>query len=125
MAPHYLIGCGWMRNRPDKEKAIAFFKPFLDGRIRLMGGKAHGLLMYMAVLPEWRKRRVATMCIQWGISICEELDIPTYLEASDMGVPVYTRLGFKTVEEIEYSWEDKKGLCPIMIRKSGQGERDG
>lgn len=125
MAPHYLLGCEWMRNGPDKRKATQFFKPFPDGRIRLMGVKAHGLLMYMAVLPEWRKRGVATMCIQWGIDRCEELGVPAYLETSDMGVPVYTKLGFKTVEEIEYSWEDDKGLCPIMTREPGQKGKDG
>jgi GNAT superfamily N-acetyltransferase len=122
--PHYLLGCDWMQDGPDKEKAIGFFKPFLDGRIRWMGGKAHGLLMYMAVLPEWRKRGVATMCVQWGIDKCEELGIPAYLEASDLGVPVYTKLGFKTVEEVEYTWEDTKDKCPIMIRESGHKKQD-
>jgi len=53
-----------MQDESDQEKAIKFFKPFLDGRIRWLGGKAHGLLMYMAVLSEWRKRGVATMCVQ-------------------------------------------------------------
>lgn len=118
--PHYLLTCDWMPNGPDKAKAIGFSKPFLDARIRAMGRKAHGLLMYMAVLPEWRKRGVATMCVQWGIDRCEELGIPACLEASDMGVPVYTKLGFKIIEDVEYPWEDTKGKCPIMIREPGQ-----
>lgn len=117
---HYLLGCDWVQDESDKEKAIGFFKPFLDGRTRWMGGKAHGLLMYMAVIPEWRKKGVATMCVKWGIDICEKLEIPAYLEASDMGLPLYTKLGFKTVEEVKYTWEDTKGRCPLMIREPGR-----
>lgn len=119
--PHYLLACDWMQHGADKEKAIAFFKPFLDGRARLMGGKAYGLLMYMAVLPAWRNRGVASKCVQWGLDRCDELGIPAYLEASELGVPVYEKLGFETVEEIGFAWEGTRGVCPVMVREPARG----
>lgn len=127
--PHYLLGCEWMPDdTPDeqllqignktstKAKVTAFFRPFLDGRTRLMGDSPHGVLMYMAVLPEWRRRGAASMCVLWGADRCEKLGIPAYLEASEEGRPVYEKLGFQVVENIESELEGRKYSCPIMVK---------
>ncbi|KXJ88200.1 acyl-CoA N-acyltransferase [Microdochium bolleyi] len=125
--PHYLLGCSWISDQHEddggsggggdtKSKATRFFKPFLDGRVRLLGDRPHGVLMYMAVTPEWRRQGVATMCVQWGTDRCQELGIPAYLEASDEGAPVYQGLGFEIVDSIESEWEGVGYRCPIMIK---------
>ncbi|KAH6625730.1 acyl-CoA N-acyltransferase [Boeremia exigua] len=117
--PHYLLSCAWMPDGPDKAKATAFYAPFLAARRRWMRARPHGVLMYLAVLPAWRQRGAASLCVQWGLERCDALGVPAYLEASEAGVPVYEKLGFEAVEVVEFEWEGKGGRCPVMIRGAG------
>jgi GNAT superfamily N-acetyltransferase len=113
-APH-LLGASWMTDEADKSKVLKFNKPIVDKRNQWMGGKPHAVLRYMAVAPEWRRKGIASTCVQWGIDRCKELGIPAYLEASDEGVPVYEKLGFEKVDVVEAPWEGEIFSYPVMI----------
>ncbi|KAF2147886.1 hypothetical protein K461DRAFT_283477 [Myriangium duriaei CBS 260.36] len=115
--PHYLLSAEWVEDGSDKEKALNFMEPFLQARVQRMGTNPYGLLMYMAVRPEWRRQGASTMCVKWGLNKCQELGIPAYLEASEMGAPVYQKLGFEAVDDIPFLWDGEvKGSCLIMIK---------
>ncbi|KAH7034540.1 acyl-CoA N-acyltransferase [Microdochium trichocladiopsis] len=122
-APHYLLACDWVNSGHERAKITNFFQPFLEGRVRWMGSSPHGTLMYLAVLPAWRRQGIATRCVQWGLDRCQQLGIPAYLEASDLGAPVYEKLGFKTVDRIESEWETIPCGCPIMIKYPADGNQ--
>lgn len=113
--PDYLRSASWVANVADREKAVAFCKPFLDGRNKWMGGRPHALLMYMCVSPEWRRRGISTICVQWGLDQCQRLGIPAFLEASEEGAPVYERLGFELVEPLHSYWDGVAVNYPAMI----------
>jgi GNAT superfamily N-acetyltransferase len=113
-APH-LLSASWMDNQEDKLKALEFNKPIVDKRNEWMAGHPHAVLRYMAVAPKWRRKGIATMCVQWGVDRCKELGIPAYLEASDEGVPVYEKLGFEKVDVVEAPWEGEMFAYPVMI----------
>lgn len=113
-APH-LLSASWMENEADKVKALKFNKPIVDKRNEWMAGHPHAVLRYMAVAPKWRRKGIATMCVQWGVDRCKELGIPAYLEASDEGVPVYEKLGFEKVDVVEAPWEGEIFAYPVMI----------
>jgi len=113
-APHLLSAC-WMENEDDKVKALKFNKPIVDKRNEWMAGHPHAVLRYMAVAPKWRRKGIATMCVQWGVDRCKELGIPAYLEASDEGAPVYEKLGFEKVDVVEAPWEGEVFAYPVMI----------
>jgi GNAT superfamily N-acetyltransferase len=113
-APH-LLGVSWLPDGPDKQKALKFNQPIVDKRNHWMGGRPHAVLRYMAVAPSWRRKGIASMCVQWGIERCRELGIPAYLEASDEGAPVYEKLGFEKVDVVEAPWEGEVFAYPVMI----------
>jgi GNAT superfamily N-acetyltransferase len=113
-APH-LLSADWMENEDDKLKALKFNKPIVDKRNEWMAGHPHAVLRYMAVAPKWRRKGIATMCVQWGVDRCRELGIPAYLEASDEGAPVYEKLGFEKVDIVEAPWEGEIFAYPVMI----------
>lgn len=44
----------------------------------------------------YRKRGAGGMLVDWGLKQAERDNVPAYVEASAMGLPVYLRCGFKT-----------------------------
>lgn len=114
---HELLACDWLPDGPDKAKVLAFIQPFIDGRFRHLGVEPHGVLMYMAVSPAWRRKGAATKCVQYGLDRCEELGVPAYLEASDEGRPMYEKMGFETLERITVEWKGRPFVLPAMIKR--------
>jgi len=55
--------------------------------------------------PAHRRRGAGSMLIDWGLKQADVAGLPTYLEASPMGLPLYERWGFeprkKTVFELD------------------------
>ena len=42
------------------------------------------------------------MLIAWGTARADEMDLDAYLEASEMGQPLYERHGFETVKLLQF-----------------------
>ncbi|CAK4034948.1 acyl- n-acyltransferase [Lecanosticta acicola] len=112
LEPHCLVGADWVQDEKRRERAKSATKSVVQGRIRWMGGRPHGLLMYMATDPAYRRLGAATKIVQWGLERCRELGIPAYLEASDEGAPVYEKLGFEMVDSVYFDDYQVK----VMIR---------
>ena len=111
---NYLFTAEWL-DEDQKEKAKSAFKPMLDMHFKWTKGRGHGDLLYMATDPAWRRKGAATAVVQWGVDLCKELGIPAYLEASPAGRPVYERLGFETVDNIESEADGEKNAFPAMM----------
>jgi GNAT superfamily N-acetyltransferase len=45
--------------------------------------------------PAARRRGVATMLVQWGLEKAKEDEVEVYLSSTEMGRPVYEKLGFE------------------------------
>lgn len=73
------------------------------------------MLTYMATYKDWRRQGAATACVQWGVDLCKELNIPAYLEASEAGDPVYRRLGFEDVDEVHVQVDGSTTSFPTMM----------
>ncbi|KAK3715234.1 hypothetical protein LTR37_007201 [Vermiconidia calcicola] len=98
---NYLLSAVWLPEK-QRKKARARLQPVLDMRTKWLAGRGHAILMYMATDTAWRRRGAATAVVQWGLDLCKELGIVAYLEASEEGRPVYQKLGFEVVEEVEF-----------------------
>ena len=57
-------------------------------------------LEIVATIPEYQGRGAAGQLIRWGIARADELGLPCYLEANDVGRPMYERFGFRVVGEL-------------------------
>jgi GNAT superfamily N-acetyltransferase len=115
LASPHLLGASWMENEADRKKVLEFNQPMIDKHTQWMGGRPHALLRYMTVAPKYRRRGLATMCVQWGVDRCKELGIPAYLEASEEGAPVYEKLGFERVDVVECSHDGEVFAYPVMV----------
>ncbi|KAF2159728.1 hypothetical protein M409DRAFT_29730 [Zasmidium cellare ATCC 36951] len=108
----YFLTADWVEDKEIRQQAKDSLEALLDARVKWMGGRPYGVLMWMATDPVFGRLGGATKCVQWFIDRCSELNIPAYLEASDAGAPVYQKLGFEIVDYV-----DCGGVTlPIMIR---------
>ena len=113
---NHLFTADWVTEEGGRrEKARKAFKPVEETHIKWTIGRGHGDLLYMATDRAWRRRGAATAVVQWGIDRCKELGIPAYLEASPAGAPVYKRLGFEVVENIECDVDGEISRFPVMM----------
>jgi predicted N-acetyltransferase YhbS len=56
--------------------------------------------------PEHHRRGAGELLVRWGTEQADEAQLPSFLEASLMGRPLYARLGFEPQEE--EVWDLKK-----------------
>jgi len=108
MKGHELMAGDWVEPADKRDAVKEVLRIMEDGRRRTMQGRPYALLMYMCVDPAYWRRGVGGTLLKWGMARCDELGIPGYLEASDMGYPMYKH----------YGWRDTKE--PLMVPLDGK-----
>lgn len=111
-----LLSASWVpTENGEQARAKQWLQPLIEKRMQWMGGRRFAVLMYMCVDKQWRRKGASTMCVQWGLDRCREMNLPAYLEASADGEPVYKRLGFGEVEKVKIDFEGTQSAFPAMI----------
>ncbi|CAO1601616.1 hypothetical protein XANCAGTX0491_005269 [Xanthoria calcicola] len=76
---------------------------FFSSRMNTIKLRVPGLdtgLTFIGTDPQYERRGAASSLIQWGLDRCRKSQIPAYLESTLMAVPLYERLGFKTMYKV-------------------------
>ncbi|KAF2710352.1 hypothetical protein K504DRAFT_476343 [Pleomassaria siparia CBS 279.74] len=92
------------------------------GRSTFMGGKPFCFLHMLVCDPNHGRRGAGAMLVKWGTSQADVLNLPCFLEASEMGRPLYARLGFVPVHEeifhgAKYGLDTGDEVNTCMIRQ--------
>ena len=74
-----------------------------------------------AVHPDHQRKGVGALLMQWGIDLAEKLNLPVYLESTEVGVGLYKKLGFqelqeKIVHKPEVFGTEKDVVVPLMVK---------
>lgn len=56
------------------------------------------MLALLVTRPDFQGKGAGSALIKQGLALADELDLPTWLEASQAGYPLYKKLGFEDVE---------------------------
>jgi len=80
------------------------------------------LVLHMLVVdPEYQRRGVGDMLVKWGIEKADKVQLPSFLEASEVGKGLYLKNGFEAVNEeiFDLSKYGRKGIevNTAMIRQ--------
>jgi ribosomal protein S18 acetylase RimI-like enzyme len=94
----------------DLEIANHFFGGLVRNHERIMKGRKHWYLEFVATRPEEQGKGAAGMLLRWGMQKADEQGTETYLEASPDGKPIYEHYGFKEVERLVVPLEGKEGI---------------
>lgn len=49
----------------------------------------------MATHPEYQRKGIGRLLVQWGIDVAEQLGLPIYLESTQGGIRLFEATGFK------------------------------
>jgi ribosomal protein S18 acetylase RimI-like enzyme len=94
----------------DFEIANHFFGNLTTRHEKIMKGRKHWYLEFLATRPEEQGKGAAGMLLRWGIQKADEEGTEAYLEASPDGKPIYEHYGFEEVERLVVSLEGKEGV---------------
>jgi GNAT superfamily N-acetyltransferase len=84
-------------------KYIPHYLPSLN--LFLMSG--HIDLRYLAVHPDHQRKGVATLLLESGIRAAEKMGIDVFVSSTRAGVPVYLKVGFTLLAEINKDSSDQ------------------
>lgn len=59
------------------------------------------VLNFCFTQPKHRRRGVGRLLMEWGIKKADELGLPSYIEATDIGLKLYEAYGFKVEGELD------------------------
>ncbi|OKL56625.1 hypothetical protein UA08_08215 [Talaromyces atroroseus] len=91
-----------------------------------MAQKPHSFLNIAFTLPEHRRKGVANLFLKWGLAHADQLGLDSWLDAFELGVPVYAKMGFiayglnkispvmppeyTSEQKLEWEWMEKEIL---------------
>ncbi|ETS75938.1 hypothetical protein PFICI_12882 [Pestalotiopsis fici W106-1] len=79
----------------DVRRNAAFFEEIEKSRDRLVGGGRYNFYADMlAVQPEYRKLGLGLALMKWGCAEADVEKVPIYLDGTEAGSRVFTKLGF-------------------------------
>jgi len=117
----------------EQRAIVAFTQKAERKRRQLRGGRPYVFLGNLTVDPEYHRRGVGRTLLEWGFRKTEALkarlreegqteladDVVVYLEATDMGMLLYTKMGFERVDQTIIEPEEWDGgrqvVYPVMV----------
>ncbi|KAI4094319.1 MAG: hypothetical protein LQ339_007505 [Xanthoria mediterranea] len=71
-----------------------------EAQQKALGERPSYRLTFIGTDPQCERRGAASALIEWGLDRCRKSNVPAYLESTLMAVPLYERLGFKTMYKV-------------------------
>ncbi|KAJ1555604.1 hypothetical protein HK405_015767 [Cladochytrium tenue] len=67
-------------------------------------------LEIIAANPHYQRSGAASAILSWGTKLADGLGLPTFLEATAAGYPLYLRYGYEPVDVLDFNVTEKWGL---------------
>ncbi|KAJ4308615.1 hypothetical protein N0V84_011992 [Fusarium piperis] len=98
------------------ELAVDFFGAMTNGHREYMGDSPHYYLECIGTHKDWRGKGAAGLMIRWGLERADADKLPSFLEATPKGRPIYEKFGFKTLGERVFEWPQGTSVDAFMKR---------
>ncbi|KAF2137611.1 uncharacterized protein K452DRAFT_291428 [Aplosporella prunicola CBS 121167] len=105
----------------NKEALDVVTKYMHDAKEKFMG-KGNNNFWYLfsiCVSPDYQRKGIGAILMQWGMDQADKDGLPIYLESTPAGYSLYKKMGLETIGEIKVP--EFEGLnYPVMIRHPKQ-----
>jgi ribosomal protein S18 acetylase RimI-like enzyme len=100
----YLTPSKWRRSElswlsgQERERADALIKPLWDAREKFWLDEKYLYCHVLAVHPEYQRRGIGKLLMQFGIDVAQKTELPIYVESSREGVRLYEKMGCRRIK---------------------------
>jgi ribosomal protein S18 acetylase RimI-like enzyme len=88
----------WLSGR-ERERAEQLIWPLWDTRERLWLDQKYLYCHVVAVHPEYQRRGIGQMLMEYGIDIAQKVRLPIYIESSRDGMRLYEKIGCRRLKQ--------------------------
>lgn len=103
---------GWLQGE-EKERAESLIMPLWETRAKLWDNERYVYCHVVAVAPEYQKKGVGKLLVDFGIEVARQARLPIYCESSQEGLRLYEQKGFKhlvgALKKKETGFEGQEG----------------
>lgn len=109
----YLTPSQWRRGEiswlsgDERERAEKLISPLWDAREKLWLDQRYLYCHVIAVRPNYQRRGIGHMLMEFGIGVAQTADLPVYIESSRDGTRLYEKLGCRRLKDPSHQREDK------------------
>lgn len=93
----------------DMEVMDGFFGGMAMNHEELMGNRPHWFLQMLGTETGYQKQGIGRCFVEWGCRLADEQGIECYVDASDLGAPVYRSAGFVRKKRIAVPDRERYG----------------
>ncbi|KAI0000268.1 hypothetical protein F4779DRAFT_148523 [Xylariaceae sp. FL0662B] len=97
----------------SEERLAAFFEPLAKAHHMVTGKNGHVFVELIMTKSSYRGRGYATALMTWATKLADELAVPCYLDAGELGMGICDRCGFK-VQDIEFKYGGPPPCKPML-----------
>jgi GNAT superfamily N-acetyltransferase len=83
----------------EQKRAEALVSPFWMFREKLWAKERYVYCHLTAVHPDYQRRGIGKLLMEYGMKIAEQADLPIYTEASQAAIGLYERIGFRRLKQ--------------------------
>jgi GNAT superfamily N-acetyltransferase len=100
----YLTPSNWRRGEiswlsgQERERADALISPLWDAREKLWTDQKYIYCHVMAVHPNYQRKGLGKLLMEYGISIAQQVELPIYIESSQEGIKLYEKTGCQRIK---------------------------
>jgi ribosomal protein S18 acetylase RimI-like enzyme len=100
----YLTPSKWRRSElfwlsgQERERADALIQPLWNAREMLWLDERYLYCHILAVHPEYQRRGIGELLMQFGIDVAQKAVLPIYVESSREGVRLYEKTGCRRIK---------------------------
>jgi GNAT superfamily N-acetyltransferase len=101
----YLTPSKWRRGEiswlsgEERERAEALISPLWDAREQLWLDQKYIYCHVMAVHPDYQRKGIGKLLMEYGISVAQQVELPIYIESSQDGVRLYEKMGCQQIKQ--------------------------
>ncbi|KAF2203085.1 acyl-CoA N-acyltransferase [Delitschia confertaspora ATCC 74209] len=108
----------------------AFFNMLNGAKREILGQRPYLILQTLVTHPNHERKGAGSALLRWGLEQADAKGVETYLEASQIGAPLYARYGFQPVKDLVFDLrdfgydgpEDKMRQVFTLMIRSPQGK---
>ncbi|KAF2830387.1 hypothetical protein CC86DRAFT_367163 [Ophiobolus disseminans] len=101
----YLTSSTWRRPEiswltgEERKRADSLISPLWDAREQFWLDKRYLYCHVIAVHPDYQRKGVGQLLMDFGIGVAQKAELPIYIESSQEGVRLYEKLGCRRLKE--------------------------